>query len=220
MVREGSALPFADRAVAGERLGQWLAEAGIKPGLVVAIPRGGVPVAAPVARRFKVPLSLAPVRKLGHPLEPELAVGAVDADGEVVWHPEWPWARRDMTAQVAEAVAAARAVAQRWAAYLPGPEAFAGDEVVVVDDGLATGLSLRAAVGWVVRRAQAAGLAPAVEAAVPVAAKAALAALARYGVRVFALETLDPLGAVGQAYRDFHPVTEAEMAAVLEALSR
>lgn len=201
---------FADRAAAGAALAERLRKHGVPAGAVVlALPRGGVPVAAPVARLLAAPLDILCVRKVGVPGQPELAMGAVAAGGTVV---------RNAAARVEDPVfdaAAARertALAEQERRLRAGRPAAAltGRPAVIVDDGLATGATMLAAV----HAARAAGAGP-VLVAVPVAAEAALAALAAVADGVVCVETPADFRAVGAYYADFDPVAEEQVVALL-----
>jgi predicted phosphoribosyltransferase len=211
----GVRLPFADRTDAGRRLGDRLA-AVLGPvsdpaaAVVLGLPRGGVVVAAEVARRLGAPLDAFIVRKLGVPGQPELAMGAIAAGGVVVRNEAVISARRLSPDEVAAVVAAEEAeLARRERAYRgdrPPPE-LRDRAVVVVDDGYATGATARAALQAV--RAQ--GPAQLVL-AVPVAPRDAVAGDAD---RLVALARPWPFGAVGRYYRDFAATTDDEVRALL-----
>jgi putative phosphoribosyl transferase len=209
----GTRLPFADRADAGRRLGDRLAallgEDGCRA-VVLGLPRGGVVVAAEVARRLGAALDALVVRKLGVPGQPELALGAIAGGGVVVRNDAVITGRRLTPEQVADVVAAEEAeLARRERAYRGDrpPVDVAGRLAVVVDDGLATGATARAAV----RAVRAQGPAWLVL-AVPVAPREAAAGDAD---ELVALARPSPFGAVGRYYRDFAATTDAEVRALL-----
>ncbi|WP_372913132.1 phosphoribosyltransferase [Salinigranum sp.] len=199
---------FADRTDAGERLAARLAEEGVDADLVLAIPRGGLPVGRVVADRLGVPLDVVVAVKLGAPGNPELAVGAVAGDGSV-------WTNDELVSRLGvddeylrEEQARAQAAASQKLREYRGGESLSrldGERVVVVDDGLATGATALACV----RQVQAAG-AETVVLAVPVAAADSVNRVRDEGARVVAVETPESFGAVGQFYRDFRQVRDAE----------
>ncbi|HUN93422.1 MAG TPA: phosphoribosyltransferase family protein [Burkholderiaceae bacterium] len=208
---------FADRAEAGRRLAERLLSRRFVDPVVLALPRGGVPVAAEIALRLNAPLDLLMVRKIGAPGEPELAVGAV-ADGaapQIVVDEELARLlgvdRHDIEVQASRELAE---IARRRAAYLAGRAAvaLAGRTVILVDDGIATGSTVRAAL-QVLRRAAA----ERIVLAVPVAPREALARLRADVDEIVCLAQPDPFRAVGVHYADFHQVPDDEVVALLDA---
>lgn len=207
--------PFANRREAGVALGAALRALGLHDPVVLALPRGGVPVAAEVARVLHAPLDLLLVRKIGAPFNPELAVAAVvDAAGDdlVVDAPlmhEIGMALADVQARAVEERAE---IARRRTLYLGGRARvpLAGRTVVVVDDGIATGTTVRAALKGL-RRANPA----AIVLAVPVAPADTAAALSAEVDRLVVLRQPDPFRAVGLHYADFAQTSDAEVIALL-----
>lgn len=209
---------FADRAEAGRALGRRLAGAVGPDAVVLGLPRGGVVVAAEVAAALGCPLDLLVVRKLGLPWQPELAMGAIAAVGGTVETVRTA-AVLDSTRVAPEAFAEVRErelaeLRRREAAYRGDrpPVRLGGREVVLVDDGLATGSTMRAAVAAVRRQDPAR-----VVVAVPVGPASACAALAAEVDEVVCLTTPDRFRAVGQAFEDFAPTSDD---AVREAVGR
>ena len=216
---------FADRTEAGVLLGAAVRAAlggrdlvrfGNTAPRVVALPRGGVPVAAGVARALGASLDVLIVRKIGHPAAPELGLGAIAEGGaEPLFDPEMlaraGLAERDL----ADVVARERAeLARRVAVYRRRPPAdLTGLLVVVVDDGLATGVTARAAL----REARARGAARSVL-AVPVAAAAAIAAVKSETGEVVTLVTPRRFRSVGEWYADFGQLTDADVLTLLVAI--
>jgi putative phosphoribosyl transferase len=210
----GPALPFADRRAAGRdlaaRLGRWAAERDL---LVLGLPRGGVPVASEVAVVHRAPLDVLLVRKLGVPGHEELALGAVASGGARALNRS-VLAAFGISPQAVETITA-RAVQDiraREAAYREGVPALspAGRAVVLVDDGLATGATMRAAVA-----AMRAADARHVVVAVPVAPGDVCAALGAEADDVVCAATPEPFTAVGLWYRDFTPVQPDEVRRLL-----
>ena len=199
---------FADRHEAGRLLGERVRAAGASDAVVIGLARGGVVVAAEVARALGAPLDALAVRKVGHPHEPEYALGAV-APGVVHL--------RDGLDVPAQAAGAAAERASRVADDLDRrlhehrpPVPVRGRTCVLVDDGLATGATMEAAVRWARR-----GGAARVVVAAPVGPAATLAAFAREADAVVAVEAPETLFAVGDWYGEFGEVTDADVALLL-----
>jgi putative phosphoribosyl transferase len=207
---------FQDRAEAGRVLANRLTKYAGSPDVVVlALPRGGVPVGFQVARSLQAPLDVLSVRKLGVPGREELAMGAIASDGTRVVN------RRvvrelGIAEDKLQAVAAAeqQELERRERTYRdqrPPPE-LTGKMVIVVDDGLATGATMRAAVAAIRRRQPAR-----VVVAVPVAAAPTCQALEQAADEVICASKPALFVAVGQAYRNFAQTTDAEVRALLDA---
>ncbi len=201
---------FSDRTDAGERVADALAD-DVAADIVVGITRGGIPVACVVAERLDCPLGAVVVQKIGAPGREELALGAVTADGTA-------WLNDDLIDRLdiddgavakrrEQAVTTAREKADR---YREQSRSLAGERVVVVDDGVATGATANAALTAARDRD-----ASAVVFAVPVAAPSALPALRERADDVVAVETPDPFGSVGRHYDQFPQVTDEEVQATL-----
>lgn len=208
---------FADRREAGRLLAEALRRAGAPPNaIVLGLARGGVIVAAEVARTLALPLDVIVVRKLGVPDQPELAFGAI-ARGIRVLNPEVV-AELALTQETIDRVARAETaeLQRREAAYRAGrpPLDLRNRPVILVDDGLATGASMRAAI----EATQNLG-ASRIIVAVPVAPPGACQELAtRYpGLECLALRTPDPFYAVGLWYRTFPHTTDDQVTAALAA---
>ncbi len=205
--------PYRDRADAGARLGagfdaSWHGRPDV---VVLGLARGGVPVAYEVARALDVPLDVFVVRKLGVPGHEELAFGAVASGGLRVLNDD---VVATLSAEVvAEVTAREEAeLADREALYRGDrpPLALGGRTVVLVDDGLATGASMRAAIGAV--RAQEPA---AVVVAVPVGSASTCARLRADADAVVCTATPEPFMAVGSWYLDFSPTTDEEVRRLL-----
>jgi putative phosphoribosyl transferase len=199
-----------NRESAGRDLAARLALPGAAPPVVLALPRGGVPVAAPIAAAFGQPLDLLLVRKLGAPGQPELAVGAI-LDGD----PPGLVLNRDILAElgIGDAwIAEERKLARQRAQFLGDrpPPALAGRGALVVDDGVATGATAEVAL----RGVKAAGAARVVL-AVPVIAADVAERFRAEGVEVVALVEPRRLGSVGAFYRDFRQVSDEEVLRLL-----
>lgn len=199
--------PFKDRTDAGQKLAIELSATIVGPTTVAAIPRGGVVVAAPVAARLHAPLAVVYARKLTAPVAPELAFGALDEDGEVLLDSRIV---ADLQLTPADVEAAKRRVAEeirrRMLAYRTPPLAnfiAPGRGVVLVDDGLATGLTMKAAVAYASRHG-----ARDITVAVACASARAAAYFRRVADRFVSLVVDEDFVAVGEYYEDFAPVTD------------
>ncbi|HZU73207.1 MAG TPA: phosphoribosyltransferase family protein [Acidimicrobiales bacterium] len=204
---------FLNRTDAGRQLGARLAAYRTQHPLVVGLPRGGVPVAAAVAKVLGAPLDVIVVRKLGVPYQPELAMGAVGEGGVVVVN-EPILAMAGVGREVLDEMTRAEqgVVEQRSLELRRGrpAEPLGGRTVIVVDDGIATGSTARAACE--VARAHGAAH---VVLAVPVAPPGWDGRLAGAADERVSLSSPDPFYAVGQFYEDFSPTTDDEVVAAL-----
>lgn len=205
-----------DRIDAGRRLADALATRNLQDPVVYALPRGGVPVGAEVARRLKCPLSVILVRKIGVPYQPELAMGAiVDGPQQAVIRNE------DIIRECGISDAEFNKIAQvQWSeierrrklyfAHAP-PVAATGKTALLIDDGLATGATARAAVKALrLLRPRTIGL------AIPVATPETLHLLEQEVDWVLCLEPADYFPGVGSFYSDFAQVTDGTVVALLE----
>jgi predicted phosphoribosyltransferase len=203
---------FASREDAGLKLGRCLHEQGVRADLVLGLPRGGVVVAAGVARVLHLPLDVLLVRKIGHPQHREFAVGALAENGVTVLDEGIigtnPVLRAELEAIIEEERERLRGYHARF--HPQGAPALAGKTVLLVDDGLATGATMEAAVLSVKKQN-----ALSVVVAAPVASAHAVERLARVADEVRVL-TVDPeFEAVGRYYQTFTQTTDEE---VLELL--
>jgi putative phosphoribosyl transferase len=202
---------FNDRHAAGRQLAERLQAMKIDDPVVLALPRGGVPVGFEIARCLAAPLDLILVRKIGAPFQEELAIGAI-GDGE---HPELVIDQR-LAADLGVSAgylkkaesAALKEIERRRHAYL-------GDHkpvtAIVVDDGIATGATMLAALHAVRRRKPAR-----IVLAVPVAPEGALDRLRPEADQILCLDTPDDFMAVGQFYRQFPQLLDSEVIALLD----
>jgi putative phosphoribosyl transferase len=206
-------LPFRDRVDAGRRLAAALGHLKTAHPLVLGIPRGGVVVAAEVARELGGDLDVIVARKVGAPFSPELAVGAVTSDGTRYIHSESAAAvgvsEDYLERAIEEKAAEARSREERYRAGRRQLDA-SGRTVVLVDDGLATGSTMIAAARSVRKRNPAK-----VVVAVPVAPAATVEALRREADEVVCLVVPRAFGAVGQFYLDFSQVGDEEVERIL-----
>jgi putative phosphoribosyl transferase len=213
-----AAVHFHDRPDAGRRLAELLARFRDERPVVVGIARGGVPIAAEVARALDAPLDVVLVRKVGAPRSPEFAIGALAEGGVLVLSESLVHALGISEAELRALLTdAERELAERLRRCRAAEEPIelAGRTAIVVDDGLATGRSARAAVRSLYRRGAAR-----VILAVPVAAPESLRALSREADQVVCVETPADLGAVGYWYEDFRPTPDEEVTRLLAANRR
>ncbi len=215
--RHDSSMQFVDRRDAGLRLAAELLPYAREQPVVVALPRGGVPVAVEVARALDAPLDVLAVRKLGAPGNPELGVGAVAEDGSGVLDRQSAellgMTREKLDATLARESLELRRRVER---YRDGrrPIPVSGRTVIVVDDGLATGLTDLAAV-----RALRSRGARRIIVAVPVGSGESVSMLADEADEVVCLVVPKRLFGVGMWYDDFSPVSDEQVLALLAAAS-
>jgi putative phosphoribosyl transferase len=208
------AMTFDSRSDAGQRLGRYLSEQNVLADLVLGLPRGGVIVAAEVARILKCPLDVLVVRKIGHPAHREFAVGALAEDGTVVLD-QAVIDRAGVSQAAFEGVLAEETARLKdyESRFLRSTRPPLKDRIVmIVDDGLATGATAEAAV----QSARNRGAVEIIMAA-PVASDNAVERLGRSADRVLALIVDPDFEAVGRYYRSFPQTTDEEVQAVLNA---
>jgi putative phosphoribosyl transferase len=214
--RRKTATRYANRTVAGRALADALVrETVVEKPVVLALPRGGAPVAAEVAVRLNAPLGVILVRKIGVPGRSELAMGALAMVGEKISE-----FRNDeiinglrISSQAFDAARhRERVELERRASIFPSADLDIADAtVILVDDGLATGSTMLAAVAAVRTHAPAI-----VVVAVPVGARQAVQVLRSVADRVLCLSTPEPFIAVGGAYEDFRQLSDEEVLTILE----
>jgi predicted phosphoribosyltransferase len=219
MEREIQTTRFRDRREAGQRLATELTRYANQEGVtVLALPRGGVPVAYEVARKLNAPLDVFLVRKLGVPGQEELAMGAIASGGVRVLNRDVV-ALAGVTENVIEAVAAreGRELERRERLYRRGRPALplTGQIVILVDDGLATGASMRAAVRAVQSQRPAR-----IVVAVPTAPPDTCESLGGEVDEVICVLRPDRFRSVGAWYDDFSQTTDGEVQQLLDDASR
>lgn len=210
----GDVPSFPNRQAAGERLAAALRPYRDDDPLILGIPRGGVPVAAAVARRLGAELDVVVARKLGAPMQPELALGAVTANGGLYVDRATVAAlgvtEDQLAAVIARESGEAKVRERRFRGKRPTPR-IADRTVIVVDDGLATGATMRATLHAVRQQGPAR-----LVAAVPVGSRPAREALRNEADEVICLFAPEPFWAVGLHYDDFRPVTDETVQRILQ----
>jgi putative phosphoribosyl transferase len=204
---------FANRVDAGRRLAAKLEHLRGEPAVVLGLPRGGVPVALEVAKALGIPLDVIVVRKLGVPIQPELAMGAIGEGGARVINDDIVRLANVSPADLADVETRERAELARRATRFRGDrprQPLAGRTAIVVDDGIATGSTARAACQ--VARAQGATR---IVLAVPVAPPNWVDRLSADADELICLETPRSFRSVGEFYADFSPTTDDEVVSCL-----
>ena len=211
---ESDPAPFRDRREAGERLARALSAERTPDGLVVGLARGGVEVAASVADALDLPLDALAVRKVGHPRQPEYALGAVTPGGGRYVRAYDDLSDEEVEAAVSAAIEQADELDRRLHEARPALDP-SDRTVILVDDGLATGATMTAAVRW----ARAAGAARVVV-AVPVGSTETVGALIREADDVVCVERPAYLAAVGFWYENFGQVSDERVRELLDGRAR
>lgn len=205
-------MAFASRQDAGIKLGDYLRDQGVQVDFVLGLPRGGVVVAAEVARRLDAPLDVLVVRKIGHPRHREFAVGAI-AEPDIVILDQTaierthvhPYELRQVVSEEQQRLQEYQAMFER-----NQPPDITGKRVLIVDDGLATGSTMEVAVKSAHQRKAAE-----VSVAVPVASSSAFDRIQTAGAQVYALIVDPEFDAVGRFYDTFAQVEDEEVVELL-----
>lgn len=208
--------PFADRIEAGRLLAEALVKKHFVDPVILALPRGGVPIAIEVARKIHAPIDIVLVRKIGVPFQPELALGAiVDGDDPEIFYNDDVIAMTRLTrANVAElAEEQLKEIERRKEVYLKGRARvdIAGRTAIVVDDGLATGATARVVL-QLLRKKEPKRLVL----AVPVAPADTLAALSAIADEIVCLAQPSPFYAIGVHYRRFGQLDDNDVISLLK----
>lgn len=205
---------FANRVDAGRRLASALAGAVGKDAIVLAIPRGGVVVGFEVAKALDIPLDVIIPRKIGAPENPELAVGAVTEDGTIVLNSSLVNYLRVPESYIKEESELQRQEIERrlkaYRANTPYPN-LKDRDVIIVDDGIATGATMKAALASVRNKG-----ARTVIMAVPVGPPSTIKEMEKDADRIVCLQTPEAFYAIGQFYEDFAQTTDEEVIRLLK----
>jgi len=207
-------VPFKDRQEAGKELARSLVGFRGKDVVILGMPRGGVVVAKEVADALGAPLDIVVTRKIGAPGEPEFALGAITQEGDVIVDSRAAESVGATTEYLQEEARRKKSEVKERMRSLRGDTPYPsleGETVIIVDDGMATGNSMRAAVQSVRRR-----FPKEVVVAVPVAPHEAVAEFSKGGTRVVCLEQPRFFFAIGQFYRNFEQVEDSEVRELLE----
>lgn len=211
---------FASREEAGEAVVRALQGMHFERPVVLALPRGGVPVGLSIALALRAPLDLLMVRKIGVPWQPELAAAAiVDGEEHEIVVNEEVMSAEGLTMTDLEPFIRAEAaeIERRRSVYLAGrpPVPIRGRSVIIADDGIATGTTMRVAVKALRKRFPAE-----LVIAVPVASPRTVASLRREVDQIVCVSEPEPFYAIGAFYRDFHPVSDEEVTRLLALAPR
>jgi predicted phosphoribosyltransferase len=208
-------MQFRNRSEAGKKLAQALEKYRDQPGIIYPLPRGGVVLGVEIALALEMPLDLIIPRKIGHPYNPEYAIGAVTENGEMVCN-QWEVSRVDpqwLKRQVEKERQEARRRRER---YLGDREPLSveGKIAILVDDGIATGLTMQAAIRDIKQRHP-----THIVVAIPVAPKDTADILNQQVDEVIGLEITDYYrGSVGAYYTDFPQLTDEEVINLLQSV--
>ncbi|WP_425059371.1 Putative phosphoribosyl transferase [Sporomusa carbonis] len=200
---------FNDRTHAGQLLAEKLGARNLKNPYILAVPRGGVAVASPIAGKFQAKLAILIAKKIGHPLNPEVAIGAIMPDGSLIHDNQYVTGigvqqeRFDKLA--AEARKALNERAKIYEAAIVKNYEIKGRDIIIVDDGIATGYTMLAAVKWLKKWNPAS-----LTVAVPVAPADVLNKLRQEEVQVVCVDERDVFTAVGSYYKNFEEMTDQE----------
>lgn len=202
-----------DRETAGQLLAQKLSTADWSRAFVLALPRGGVPVAWESAKELKLPLDVVLVKKIGEPDQPEFAIGAVSEDEDPIWNQEsidFLGLEKRKLHYLAEDTR--KMILEQTKKWRKGrsPLAVKGKTIILVDDGLATGMTMHAAVDFLKGR----GVKKIVIAA-PVASRSAVDSFKTKVDQIVVLKIPEPFFSVGQWYEDFTQVTDEVVTNIL-----
>jgi putative phosphoribosyl transferase len=208
---------FKNRMEAGKLLADKLTKLHLNNLYLLAVPRGGVVIALPIAQRLYSPIQLLITRKIGHPANPEVAIGAVMPDGSAIYREQSMSAIGISTAVLETLIAAEhQEIQRRQILYTKTTQApqVKGKAAIVIDDGIATGYTIRAAMKWL-KQEQAAKIII----TVPVAPPDVVRELSREVDEVICLVQPDRFYAVGMHYEDFAQTSDQEVIEILTSIN-
>ncbi len=200
---------FDDRNHAGRVLAEKVAELNLKNPYILAVPRGGLAVASPIAEKLQCKMAVLIAKKVGHPLNPEVAIGAIMPDGSLIHDNQYVSGigvkQENFDRLVAEARKAFDERVKVYEAMIIKNHEVKDRDIIIVDDGIATGYTIMAAVKWVKKWNPAS-----VSIAVPVAPNDVTHRLRDQQVNIVCLLEPDVFTAVGSYYKDFRDMTDKE----------
>ncbi|SMC92270.1 phosphoribosyltransferase [Sporomusa malonica] len=200
---------FNDRTHAGQLLAEKLAARNLKNPYILAVPRGGVAVASPIAAKLQAKIGVLIAKKIGHPLNPEVAIGAIMPDGSLVHDNQYISGigvkQENFDQLAAEARKALDERSKVYEAMIVKNHEVKGRDIIIVDDGIATGYTMHAAVKWLQKWNPAS-----ITVAVPVAPNDVTGKLRQAQVEVVCIDERDVFTAVGSYYKDFSEMTDQE----------
>ncbi|MDF2570223.1 MAG: putative phosphoribosyl transferase [Sporomusa sp.] len=200
---------FNDRTHAGELLAEKLMALDLKSPYILAVPRGGMAVASPIAAKLQAKIGALIAKKVGHPLNPEVAIGAIMPDGSLIHDNQYVSGIGVKQENFDQLVAEARRVFdERGKVYehmIVKNHEVKGRDIIIVDDGIATGYTMQAAVKWLQKWNPAS-----ITVAVPVAPTDVTTRLREAQVDVVCIDERDVFEAVGTYYKDFREMTDKE----------
>lgn len=205
---------FKDRQEAGQKISATLKQISLKFDIVLAVPRGGVVVAGEIAREFQLPLDVVMAKKIGSPNLPDYAIGAIAPDGEILVHEKVVKKDRINPEEINYlANRVKKEINDRLDMYRSSKKAIdiAGKKVLLVDDGIASGFTIKAAINYL-RRLKARQ----VYITVPVSSSSAYLDVQEAADFILVLETPDNFYAVGQFYEDFTEVEDKQVITILQ----
>ncbi|SDE79706.1 phosphoribosyltransferase [Sporomusa acidovorans] len=200
---------FDNRTHAGQLLAEKLAARNLKNPYILAVPRGGLAVASPIAAKLQANVAVLIAKKIGHPLNAEVAIGAIMPDGSLIHDNQYVSSIGVKQENFDKLTAEARKVFDQrvkvYEAMIIKNQEVKGRDIIVVDDGIATGYTIRAAVKWLQKWNPAS-----ITVAVPVAPTDITQKLREVQVEVVCLDERDVFTAVGSYYKDFKEMTDQE----------